>query len=545
MTLYERDTEGFVAKTLEELQEKGLIKYVHIDSIKVRNKVTRKQEVVRDIYFVANSPTSNKIWFVCGAMDLTEEQSTYKVIHPDFNHANMSPDLGSPQLSIYRLLVRPFCNPVDMCRLWERPEDMKYIIKGNLLEGNSNDRWRTPNSVDMDVRVPVLYFNSGGGKITSKATLRQVFTSWEDPDQESSTDTLRYRELCEKLIGDHSLRFVPVVDGHRRMEFSYKLLKEEEISDPKYWVSDYYRTYSYSDIDELPEIPIKEIDVGVFGCGSAGSAIISQMRRLTYFSSVMLIDPDKVEFKNLRNQIYVRSDIDVPKVDACARHIASLRHVNKIENDNITRSQSKFQEIGSLQYKKFKYLVSGFDSFEARIELLEYIKTGKVKTKYLIDTRYDDLTSSLFFIDCEDKSQLEYYEEVLLQDKQELKPVVENTEWTPELVNELFSQYDISGGQCTSTRVRCGLPLFNCTTDIVCGSPECRAVWLEVLKKNNVPTSEAEINGCLAQNFIHIYTLTASWVTSVIRVIETDNIKTLTHVELGIDPVPQAMVLRK
>lgn len=543
MVLYERDTEGFVAKALKELQEKGLIKYVHIDSVKVRNKITRKQEVVRDIYFVADDATSSKIWFICGARKVNEKPDVFKIIHPDFDHTNMQPTYETKIIDNYCLLFRLFCNPVDMYRLWTRPEDMKYIIKGNLLEGNPNDSWRTPDSVDMDIKFPVLLL-SNGTKLTSKSTLRQVFTRKEIPDQETVEITTKYREVCDKLIKDHSLRYVPVVDGHDVLQFSYKLLKEEEISNPRYWVSDYYRTYSYRDIGELPEIPTQEIDVGVFGCGSAGSAIISQMRRLTYFNSVMLIDPDKVEPKNLRNQIYQRSDVDLSKVDACAHHITNLKYVNKIEVENITRNQSKFQEVGFLQYKKFKYLVSGFDSFEARIELLEYIKTGKVKTKYLIDTRYDDLTSSLFFVDCEDKSQLEYYEKVLLQDKQEYKPVVENKEWTSDLVDELFSQYGIVNGRCSVTGYTFGVSP-SCPVGYDCGSPECRANWLEILKKANAPTSVVESNSCLAQNFIHIYTLTASWVISIIRAIETDNIKTLTHVELGIDPVPQAIVLRK
>lgn len=543
MILYERDTEGFVAKALEELQEKGLIKYVHIDSIKVRNKVTRKQEVVRDIYFVANGATSDKIWFICGARKANEKSEVFKIIHPDFNHTNMQPGYEAKVIDNYCLLFRLFCNPVDMCRLWERPEDMKYIIKGNLLEGNPNDSWRIPNSVDMDVKVPLLYLDNGN-KLISKATLRQVFTRVEIPDQETTETTARYKAFCDKLIKDHSLRYAPVVDGHNTFSFNYQLLKEEDISNPRYWVSNYYRIYSYRDIGELPEIPITEIDVGVFGCGSAGSAIISQMRRLTYFSSVMLVDPDRVEFKNLRNQIYVRSDVHLSKVDACARHIVNLNCVNGIDSNNVTYNQSMFQRLDFLPYKKFKYLVSGFDSFEARTELLEYIKTGKVKTKYLIDTRYDDLTSSLFFIDCEDKSQLEYYEEVLLQDKQEYKPVVENKEWTPELVDELFYQYRIVEGQCSATGNSFGIAP-SCPVNYECGSPECRANWLEKLKKTNASTSKVEPNSCLAQNFIHIYTLTASWVISIIRAIETNNIKTLTHVELGIDPVPQAMVLRK
>lgn len=543
MIVYERDTEGFVAKALEDLQKKGHIKYVHIDRVKVRNKITRKQEVVRDIYFVANNDTSAKIWFICGVRDSRNASNVTKVIHPDFTHANMSPDFSSTVIDDYELLYRPFCNPVDMCRLWERPEDMKYIIKGNLLEGNPNDRWRTLNSLDMDIKTPTLYMDNGA-RITSKSTLRQVITQCEAPDRETTASTIKYRKLCERLIKNHSLRYVPVVDGYAKFEFSYKLITEEEMSNPRYWVSDYYRTYSYRDINELPEIPIQEIDVGIFGCGSAGSAILSQMRRLTYFNSVMLIDPDIVEPKNLRNQIYQKGDLYLSKVDACARYVNNLKLVNGINIEGITRHQAKFQEVGSLPYEKFKYLVSGFDSFEARIELLEYIKAGKVKTKYLIDTRYNDLTSSLFFIDCDDVSQLKYYEKVLLQDKQEYNPVVEDVEWAPEIVDEMFEQYQVVNGHCSSTRIKFGIT-STCPYNYDCGGPECRAGWLEALKKANAPTSKVISNSCLAQNFIQIYTLTASWVISIIRAIETDNIKPLTHVELGIDPVPQAMVLKK
>lgn len=543
MTTFIRDTEGFTAKVLEELQSSGKIKYVHIESVKLRNPVTRVQSVVKDIYFLSTGTNSNKVWFVCGAQDLTTD--TAYMVHLDLTHTNMCNSMNAERVGQYKIFCRPFCNPVDMYRLWKRPEDMKFILKGNLLEGNPNDRWRTPDSVDIDKYIPHLRYISSE-KIKSKSTLRQIVTRRETPDQETPKDTLKYIDICNQLEANPSLRYAYVLNGENCLAGGYILLPEEKLDNPRYFVSDYYRVYSSKDIGEKPTINRTECDLGIFGCGSSGSSIIDQCRRLTYFKSVVLVDPDIVEEKNLRNQIYTDSDTRNYKAHSSARHFLKLSGVNKLSVDDIKYYKGKFQDVTELQYTNFKYLVSGFDSFETRIELLDYIKSGKIKTKYLIDIRYKDLTSSLFFIDCEDKSQLEYYEKVLLQDEREYKAIPPK-EWDLELVKSLFSQYGVVSGGCLHTARIFDIPRCYCGCDqgYGCGSDECLERWFQYLKEHNADSSRVDDNSCLAQNFIHIYAMTASWVTSVIRAIETDNVKTLTHVELGIDPVPQSMVLKK
>ena len=50
---------------------------------------------------------------------------------------------------------------------------------------------------------------------------------------------------------------------------------------------------------------------------------------------------------------------------------------------------------------------------------------------------------------------------------------------------------------------------------------------------------------CVSENLIHIYKLTSAWVVSNIRAIESGEGKQFTHVDITVDPIPNAIVMRK
>jgi len=68
--------------------------------------------------------------------------------------------------------------------------------------------------------------------------------------------------------------------------------------------------FSYEDKDS-----VKQMKVVVIGCGSIGSHVTVALGRIGV-KRFILIDPDKVEKKNLRNQAFMRNQIGWGKVEA-------------------------------------------------------------------------------------------------------------------------------------------------------------------------------------------------------------------------------------
>lgn len=552
MVKYVKDTEGFCKKALEDLRTRGLIKFSYIESVKLRNPITQKYYTIKDIYMVSTGENSNKPWVIVGVRKSSYEKC--KVLHPDITHMNISGGIDTYNLGDYILYYRSFCNPVLQHHIWDRPDDMSKILKGNLLEGNPNDRWRPIDSVDGECHFPRMC-KPNGDLQKDTATLRQLVTGKDNPSEETREQTKGYKAIAEELCENHDLCYGYVIYGDNVGLKSWKVIPKSDLQRDDVWTSNYYRTYDYSNIDEIPVIEKENIDVGVFGCGSAGSNIVEQLKRLTYFNSMVLVDPDYVESKNIRNQAYNERAIGSYKADCLRNIVCNCHEVNRI---NCRRYVKKFQNEEELLECKFNIVVSGFDSFEARLLLLDYIKSGKIETKYLIDTRYDDLTSSLFFIDVENSKELEYYENVLKADaeayeeynnKKLLEKAQGITEWTNDMADDLIAYYQVCNGGCSELRRQLGLP-DSCGTESPCGTVGCTAYWRQMLNEHKVPFTEwAKISGgsnsCLAQNLIHIYTYTSSWVTAGIRSIYSDNGKPYTHIELGIDPIPVSMVVRR
>jgi len=63
----------------------------------------------------------------------------------------------------------------------------------------------------------------------------------------------------------------------------------------------------------------------IVGVGSLGSHVAQKMQH--YCDRIYAVDPDKVEERNLRNSIYTKADIDMPKVNALQKHISHCKVV--------------------------------------------------------------------------------------------------------------------------------------------------------------------------------------------------------------------------
>lgn len=542
----------------DKLISKGVVnwRYSYVESVKMRNTLTRNQTVVKDLIFFATGDNSNKVRLLIGIQDLKKD--TFTFAHHDVNHPNMqsSWEAYTTDDMKYRIYFRGFCNPVLQCHVWNNPVSMSKILKGNLMDHNPNDRWRTPASVSMVTNSQVYRYRDTNGRVNSKATLAQMVTLRQSGKPTNQTELKDLAFIYDKLNKDHDLVYaccrycVKREDGYVIINpvLEWVLVNKKDLLDDNMVVSDYYRIYSYEDIEEKIEIEREDIDMVMVGCGSAGSNIASQLARTTYLSSLLLIDPDKVENKNLRNQAYKQGDVNNYKVSALYNYI---RQLNVVNNTVITSNCSKFEDVFWECYK-IKYLVVGLDKLETRKDLLDRVERGEIVAKYLIDTRYLGLTSSLYLIDLEDENQFKYYKTMLEEDIKEYdeyhKRLLEenniSTEYTQEEVDRYCEMNGIYSSACAQYRGIFDVRSFGCPLNHEggCRSPQCKAFWKKTLEENN---ALGEVSSCVKENYIHIYTLTSSWVTSAIRSIETDSSKHFTHVELGCEPIPNAIIVRK
>lgn len=541
-----------VEAVLKELQDKERLKYVKIDKVKIRNNITRMQNLIRDIFLMATSQNSNKPWIICGVQKKTEAEVF--ISHLDITHWNVYSGLESYNVDNYILYYKPFCNPVLQCHIWRDPNTASKILKGNLMEGNPNDRYRTPESVDQDKYCPKLCYTIGG-LIKSKDNLKQFFSRNQNGEMNRDLSA-KYNNLVEQLNKDHELVYCycATLDTMQPTNWQRRTIKRGQIG-TDYIVSDYYRVFDYSNADEPIKIEPLSIDINCVGCGSAGANIIEQVSRLNYFKNYLLVDFDIIEEKNLRNQPYTTHDIGNAKATALSYQVSQ----NALGNTTY-KEFKRFENVFWAQYKS-KYTISGFDTIACRLELLEKVLNDEIKTEYIIDARYDGLNASLFFIDVKDKDQVEYYHKLLLEDKEyfDSHKYLPSTEWTMEALKKFCGDRNITTSQCSSFARELGYNVTDNTQNICqhlgradsCGTVGCRtdACWdclYKAVQDNNYPMPvEYKESTCIAQNIIHIYKLVSSWVVSNIRSIESDNKKLFTHVEITTDPLPNAIILRK
>lgn len=537
-----------VERLLQGYQSDGKLKYVKIDKVKIRNNVTRCQNLVRDIFMFATSENSCKPYTV---LAIQKGNNKMYISHFDITHWNMQFDIEKYYIGNDIIFYHNFCNPVLQCHIWRNPETAGKILKGNLMEGNPNDRYRTPRSVDQDKNCEPLHYIDGI-MIKPKDTLIQFFSLSKDGTMDKNKTTV-YNDLQKELEADHNkvYCYCAPFTGLRLTDWSRRIINKNDIG-TKWIISDYYRQYDYRDIGEQIEIEPDHIDITCVGCGSAGANIVEQVGRLNYFKDYLLVDFDTIEKKNLRNQPYNINDIGALKVTALK---SDLYYING--QYNIRAERKKYEEVFWTQYKS-KYIISGFDTIVCRLGLLKKVMEGQIKTEYIIDARYDGLNASLFFIDTSDENQMKYYYDLLIADGEEFEKNKELpvSEWTMEALKKYCTDKDIVYSKCAEFAQKLGIgngdnTVCFCTGDangntLGCRTDDCWNCLMKAVRKAELPMPvEHKESTCIAENIIHIYKLVSAWVVSNIRSIETDNKKLFTHVEITTEPLPNAMILRK
>ena len=544
------------AQTKERLTEifdkinkeyKDNYRIVHVDSTYWKNYLTKRKGKVDDLYFIGRKNSSSRPICITH-VDIDYENSI--VLHEYINHVNLS---ENSNYNIYLELEdgtkitcygHEFCNPITQHHIYSNP-DIDKILKGQLMGQNNDSPYQTVRSVindgyDYGVRTAT------GGFLKNTSPVIQLITGLSNELMNSK----------QHIIDSLNKSKLPQNDNEclvkLRQNSYYTLAKVSELAtlESNCDLSFYYSVIKYEDIKNiLNELPKTDVDMTVIGLGSAGTGVLDQVSRSTYFNQYLLIDFDKIEFKNLRNQWYTRHHYKEDKV-TISKNILCSFNVNDV---SVHAVKDRF-ENAPLKYYKSKYVVSGFDTLECRLNLLDTIISGTFECEYLIDLRYLDYECSVYFIDLKDEKQVKYYRNLLEADIEMFNEINKDKYvQTKEQLRDFWMSNGYHVGNCALAR-------HNFFKDETCiyqqilnklGCGQCNDACLDGLwaqfqiAQPKIPLTEELESSCVRQNFIDIYKYASSFVFAAIREIEGDNPKPFTHIEAKTDVIPSSVVVRK
>ena len=425
---------------------------VYIPEIRFSHGGNRFNYNYKDVWIFTNGKTTwSDIYVVLGIGVGTD--TVYR-LHADLDHYNVRPSVEPltdiiDEDKIYRLYGSRLCIPIKGNLLWELDEErFGKLFIAQFTQGNGNDKFRhinytTPEG-DEPWRVGGISKLSKNEGIRPLLGLRDYGISCIPFNEELLK---RKNEIASQLELEGVTRFVKM----KRMN-QYQGVTESmytEIKDANL-LSEYYPEFTKGEVAQaLDSVEISKVGVDVVCCGlgSAGSGILEQFARLDYFRKYHLIDFDFVEYKNVINQAYTISDVYTDKATAMGNIMKAVRCPSLGLEKEVTTEKCKFQE-SLLGLYKGKYIISGFDSTSARIELLEKILNKEYEFKYLIDIRYIDRDASIFFIDLSDKQEVELYKQQLYEDNE----LITNSEPSENTCthSNLISVYKIASGYITT-----------------------------------------------------------------------------------------------
>lgn len=483
------------------------------------------------------------------------------VFNRDYAHINITTSIyeyvykkytaDEKHFTKYTIYGHQVCCPITRHHMYDRDlEELTLLFKGQLMGQNNGSPFRTVDSVANNYYDRCLK-DGRGSFIKRTAPAVQLLTKFTMQQMTEDIDALKTKIEGMDLPVDDSQVMVKLLNNTY-----YSRIKTADLEkyEQEGRISAYYPVITFENTQNILEnLPKIEVPMGVMGLGSASTGILDQIVRGTFFNKYLLCDFDTIEEKNLRNQWYVRNQVGQTKTQASRTTIGTIKNLSSTE---VILKNCKFQEA-HLEAYDFKYLISGFDSIECRLELLDYVQTGKTKAKYIIDTRYDDLSSSIFFVDTNNPDEMEYYKQGLLSDKEAFDKIREEKSlqsW--EQFQEWLEKHNVFTSGCATfcsdidklleqDFVAC--PCEDST--IECRSQEClgffKRMWedhKDVIKR--ACYTEAE-SSCLRQNFIDIYKFTSSFVFAAVRAIESDEGKPFTHIDATTEGIPRSMIIRK
>lgn len=517
--------------------------------------------MIEPIYVLGFADSANKVYIIT-----SEEFNT-----PNFSHYNLDEYNGYKKMltltkksgnfekgTTFNITGRHFCNPVTQSELYFNPELYAHMIAMQLEEPNPSNAYGSSSRAVENYISPLKK-----DKVIKCSCCGRVLKNNNNP--------LGLIVRCCDNCFSNALENNTIINGLSSINntgyyaksiksSNYRHLKRKPKKIENY--SEYYNLIDCTTLGNIEDvIPKKEIDLLLLGCGSAGTSIVEQLARTQMIQSYKLIDFDKVESKNLRNQIYTKYDIGRDKV-VSLRDIISKYNTNNLQ---IEVNNTKYQAV-NMRYYNFKYTVLAFDSINTRIEAFYDIKNGKITTQYIVDTRYDDLECSIYFVDVTNDEQMNYYEQSLLADKMELDKIKAKKleelnkidsikpKFTYSRLTEYWNTTDGFTCNCISNLKSFGINRPTCLFQ--CGSEQCKMFLYNLLKDKQAPDSVKHIpldekdldtllndNTCYHYNIIDVYKFASSFITSTIRNIYNNKPKEFTHIEVSTSGLPKSLVI--
>lgn len=498
--------------------------------ITLKVPLTGKKEVFDNIMFLCRDGVWDKPYLVRSFQDIEV---------PFFYHYNISSGIDNFNLidsegKQYLLNGSCFCNPIDNDQLYDNPRVASILLTLQLEKPYAGSAFDT--SLDNYVSL----------KIKDYGIVCKKCDSFIPNNQPKLNLLSKVCVDCQEKYPDLLNNFTYETTGYYSKGFedrSYLYTKGK----PRSNKSEYYPIFKASELaDEVVNIPKVEKDVIVMGLGSAGSNIVDQLIRTNMASNYIFIDFDKIEEKNLRNQCYINNDIGKYKSEGITRFCKEIK-----PNISCVSYNTKFQDV-NLSRVKTKYIVLGFDSIKVRIEAFEKIKSGEIEAEYIIDTRYDDLDCSIYFVDTKNEVEMKHYEDNLLADYDNLKAVeINRSQLTAEDVERVCKDLVNNGTysnnyhgypSCLNTSKHYNISTFGCSSSVDCYSTECFQTIADVVNRNN--SSTVPENTCIKHNIIDIYKFASSYITSCMREISMGSPKPFTHYEVSTNGFPKMMKLK-
>lgn len=555
---------GYLQKVLPTANHK----LVKVGSAKWANVFTNKFETVSNIWFLGWKSSARP--YILTGFNIYNKRTGENIkyhITDMFTHVNISKDVGSrlvtlegddkklPKHCDITIYGQEFCNPITALHVFEGDDnDIANLLRVTLMSQNFDDAFGncysvTNGSLDKTVICPRSY----------KTMLKNNSTPVElilglSSNAIRNHDSFEINDLLRKVtdIGKDEVWVKPKSEG------SYSKIKKRSWRQSQDRYSKYYPVYDYYAIQKMEiKVPKNYFDLGVYGLGSAGTAILDQVCRSNWIDTIYMCDFDSVEPKNMINQWYTSYDCGMTKIGSCENIIRNMQRSmpsGGISTKFTMRTDTrKFQET-PLETNKFKYVVSGFDSITARQEFLDAIMDGKIEAKYLIDCRYLDLACSIYFIDLENMDELNFYKANLDADAELIKARILKEKLTREEFIEWIDRKGFFQSNCRYFRTHC----LNCD-DYDCKIKhsellgDCRGEscidYLYDLYLKSLPNKTISRHGasCVKYNYIDIYKYVGAIVFGAMRKIENNEKKPFTAIEAETDVkgLPNYMVVKE
>lgn len=548
----------------DEKNSSAEARLIKVGTAKWTNGLTKKAQNVEDIYILGFKSSGRPL--IINNLSIFSDANDKYIINDRFSHVNMS---SFSETRLYHLVgdgkILPsdfniqfegqeFCNPITALHILETEEkDIATLLKVTLSSQNYDDAYSSYDSVENGY-VDLAVSNSYGGYFLKNNASPIELILGEGSSTLTSIDAYDLNKRLRELV---SLK-KDEVWAKKKNEIKYKKIKKASLRKFKELYSDYYPAFDYKAIQKMEiEIPKDKYDLGVYGLGSAGTAILDQVCRSNWIKSIYMCDFDAVEPKNMINQWYDKNDVGKTKTLASSERIKELSRLGTgviPTNFYVTHDTDLFQNT-DLESKSFKYVISGFDSIKARMEFLNAILDGKIEAKYLIDCRYLDLACSIYMIDLENLEEIEFYKANLEADAELIKIRNEKEKLTKEEFADWFRRKGFFYSGCMRCReeilketdvVGTCRPRFDDIVD--CGSNECVDYLYELYLAScpNPKISRTDAS-CVKYNYIDIYKYVGAIVFGAFRNIENNNEKpfALVEAETDVKGLPSCMVVRR